>query len=90
MGDPRLRGLPPDLQAQMRVVLTLGAQLQAIKKLTEEIQLVLDHEAPKYAAFGEALAYHVEAVRTYFAEAERVAYGIYGPGVSKIKGANGG
>jgi hypothetical protein len=73
--NPTYRALPPDLQAQVTVALTLGAQAAAIRKLTDEIRRVLEMAAPEFAAFGEALDHHVRALEQYFASTLDHAYG---------------
>lgn len=73
--DPSFRGLPRDLQARLEVALTLGAQVAAIRKLTDDLQHVLGVQAPQFTAFGVALDHHVRLLETYFAAADQEAYG---------------
>lgn len=67
--DPAFRALPPDLQAQLTVAVTLSAHLKAIRALTDDLQRVLGMAAPEFSAFGEALDYHVRAMETYHGSA---------------------
>lgn len=75
MGDPRMQGLPMELQARLQVALTLGAHLAAIRELTNAVGEVLRHEAPRFTAYGEALDNHVRFMEQYFRAAELDAYG---------------
>lgn len=74
--DPSFQALPPDLQAQVKVALTLGAQLAAIRKLTDGIQKALRLAAPQFSAYGEALDHHVRLMEAYHTNAVDEAYGL--------------
>lgn len=73
--DPAFRGLPPELQARLEVTLQLGAQVAALRKLTDDIQKVLELTAPVFTAYGVALDHHVRLLERYFAAAETEAFG---------------
>jgi hypothetical protein len=84
MGDPRMQGLPVELQARLEVALTLGAQVAAIRHLVDALAQVLQHELPEFKEFAVALNYHVRALETYFKAAELDAWGVRALGLHPI------
>ena len=63
--NPTFRALPTELQARLEVALTLGAQAAALRSLTDDLNRILEVEAPGFA-FGIALDIHVSTLETYF------------------------
>lgn len=68
MGSPQFPHLPPAVAERLNVALALGAQLDAVRHLVA--QMPLD---PADEVWREALRYHVDSMRLWFAEARKEA-----------------